>query len=74
MEMMTKLACAAAVLILSVLAQSATGSPAQPWPQRIVKLMVPLGPGSGADVTARLLADHLSALGPARDRGESSRR
>src|SRR5262245_46960992 len=24
------------------------------------KLMVPLGPGSGADVTARLLADHLS--------------
>ena len=60
MEMMTKLACAAAVLILSVLAQSATGSPAQSWPQRIVKLMVPLGPGSGADVTARLLADHLS--------------
>ena len=60
MEMTTKLACAAAVLILSVLALSATGSPAQPWPQRIVKLMVPLGPGSGADVTARLLADHLS--------------
>src|SRR5262249_55060103 len=53
MEMMTKLARAGALLILSVLALSAAGSPAQPWPQRIVKLMVPLGPGSGADVTAR---------------------
>jgi len=55
-----KLACAGAVFILSVLALSATVSPAQHWPQRMVKLMVPLGPGSGADVTARLLADHLS--------------
>jgi tripartite-type tricarboxylate transporter receptor subunit TctC len=60
MEMMTKLACAGAVVILSALALSGTASPAQPWPQRMVKLMVPLGPGSGADVTARLLADHLS--------------
>jgi tripartite-type tricarboxylate transporter receptor subunit TctC len=60
METMTKLACAGAVVILSVLALSGTASPAQPWPQRMVKLMVPLGPGSGADVTARLLADHLS--------------
>lgn len=33
---------------------------AQTWPERTVKLMVPLGPGSGADVTARLLADRLS--------------
>jgi tripartite-type tricarboxylate transporter receptor subunit TctC len=30
------------------------------WPQRTVKLVVPLGPASGADVTARLLADQLS--------------
>src|SRR5262249_3202169 len=34
---------------------------AHTWPQRVVKLMVPLGPGSGADVTARLLADGLSS-------------
>jgi tripartite-type tricarboxylate transporter receptor subunit TctC len=35
--------------------------PAAPiWPNRTVKLIVPLGPASGADVTARLLADHLS--------------
>jgi tripartite-type tricarboxylate transporter receptor subunit TctC len=30
------------------------------WPQRSVKLVVPVGPASGADVTARLLADELS--------------
>jgi tripartite-type tricarboxylate transporter receptor subunit TctC len=30
------------------------------WPLRAVKLVVPLGPASGADVTARPLADHLS--------------
>jgi len=35
--------------------------PAAPiWPHRTVKLIVPLGPASGADATARLLADHLS--------------
>jgi tripartite-type tricarboxylate transporter receptor subunit TctC len=30
------------------------------WPQRSVKLVVPLGPASGADVTARLVADQLT--------------
>lgn len=45
-----------------VLALPAWAGPlsAQTWPERAVKLMVPLGPGSGADVTARLLADRLS--------------
>ncbi len=33
---------------------------AQGWPQRTVKLIVPLGPGSGADIGARLLSDRLS--------------
>jgi tripartite-type tricarboxylate transporter receptor subunit TctC len=49
-----------AVIVLSALTLSGTVSSAQIWPQRIVKLIVPLGPASGADVTARLLADHLS--------------
>jgi tripartite-type tricarboxylate transporter receptor subunit TctC len=31
----------------------------QPWPQRTVKLILPLGPGSGADIGARLFADRL---------------
>jgi hypothetical protein len=33
---------------------------AQTWPQRTVKLLLPLGPGSGVDIGARLLADRLS--------------
>ena len=30
------------------------------WPSRPVKFVLPLGPGSGADITARLVADRLS--------------
>jgi tripartite-type tricarboxylate transporter receptor subunit TctC len=33
---------------------------AQQWPTRAVKFIVPLGPGSGVDITARLLGDRLS--------------
>ncbi len=33
---------------------------AQPWPQRPVQFIIPLGPGSGVDITARLLADKLA--------------
>ena len=36
-------------------------SPAEAWPQRNVRFIVPLGPGSGADIAARLFADRLSA-------------
>jgi tripartite-type tricarboxylate transporter receptor subunit TctC len=39
---------------------SATPSPAQTWPQRPVKFLVTLGPGSGIDIGTRLLADRLS--------------
>ena len=39
----------------------AAPSRAQGWPQRAVKFIVPLGPGAGADIGARLLADRLSA-------------
>lgn len=38
--------------------QAQASSPA--WPQRIVKFILPLGPGAGVDITARLLADRLS--------------
>lgn len=37
-----------------------TPANAQTWPHRPVKLVVPLGPGSGADLGARLLADRLT--------------
>src|SRR4029077_4202346 len=33
---------------------------AQGWPQRSVKLIVPFGPGAGADIGARLFADRLA--------------
>jgi tripartite-type tricarboxylate transporter receptor subunit TctC len=46
------LAVVAALLPLVSLAQS--------WPQRPVKFICPLGPGSGADITGRLLAERLS--------------
>ena len=32
----------------------------QSWPQRPVKWIVSLGPGSGADITGRMLADRLA--------------
>jgi tripartite-type tricarboxylate transporter receptor subunit TctC len=34
-------------------------SSAQPWPQRAVKFILPLGPGSGVDISGRLLAERL---------------
>jgi tripartite-type tricarboxylate transporter receptor subunit TctC len=34
---------------------------AQSYPQRTVKFILPFGPGSGTDITARLVADKLSA-------------
>jgi len=45
------------------LALSSTLSLAQTptWPQRTVKFVIPLGPGAGVDITARLFADKLSA-------------
>jgi tripartite-type tricarboxylate transporter receptor subunit TctC len=65
---MTKLRMAALVAgLVAGLALPATPSlaqapsPAQAWPQRPVRFIVPLGPGSGADIGARLVADRLSA-------------
>jgi tripartite-type tricarboxylate transporter receptor subunit TctC len=55
-----RLICLAAALALSALALGAPPSSAQQWPQRSVKFILPLGPGSGVDISARLLADRLS--------------
>lgn len=52
----------ASVLVL-VLSALATAMPVlaqqQAWPQRNVRLVLPFGPGSGADFSARLLGEHL---------------
>src|SRR3954464_4958257 len=52
-----------ALCALATLALNAAPAFAQDqiWPQRNVRFIVPLGPGSGVDITARLLADRLSA-------------
>ena len=39
---------------------SAQSAPAPNWPQHTVRLITPLGPGSGMDVAARLFAERLS--------------
>jgi tripartite-type tricarboxylate transporter receptor subunit TctC len=43
-----------------VFAGAVSPSQAEPWPQRPVKFILPLGPGAGVDVTARLVADRLA--------------
>jgi tripartite-type tricarboxylate transporter receptor subunit TctC len=35
---------------------------AQSWPTRTVKLIVPFGPGAGADIGARLFAERLTKI------------
>jgi tripartite-type tricarboxylate transporter receptor subunit TctC len=60
MKNRNRLAFFTAIILLSAFAFSRTVQSAEVWPQRVVKLVVPLGPASGADITARLLADQLS--------------
>jgi tripartite-type tricarboxylate transporter receptor subunit TctC len=55
---MKKLASLAIAVVTSALL--AAPALAQTWPQRPVKFIVSLGPGSGADITARLLGDRLA--------------
>jgi tripartite-type tricarboxylate transporter receptor subunit TctC len=55
----TALCTLAAGLALTVATSSPSG--AQNWPQRTVRFIVPLGPGSGVDIAARLLAEKLTA-------------
>src|SRR4030095_16738136 len=46
---------AAAALTLPV-----TPALAQSWPQRTVRFILPLGPGSGTDIAARLFAERVA--------------
>jgi tripartite-type tricarboxylate transporter receptor subunit TctC len=48
-----------ATFIIASDARAQTSS-AQAWPQRTVKFIVPFGPGAGADIGARLLAERLT--------------
>lgn len=56
-----KLLLAGLAAALLTIAMPLASAMAQAWPQRTVKLVLPLGPGSGVDITSRLLADKLAA-------------
>ncbi|HLK80597.1 MAG TPA: tripartite tricarboxylate transporter substrate binding protein [Xanthobacteraceae bacterium] len=60
MQNSKRLAFFTAIILSLAFAVPWTGHSAELWPQRTVKFVVPLGPASGSDVTARLLADQLS--------------
>src|SRR3982074_278473 len=47
-------------LLLTLLLGATVPSTAQSWPTRPVKFILTLGPGAGADISARLLADRLT--------------
>jgi len=48
-------------IALSSLSLSALPSAAQNWPTRAVRVILPLGPGAGADIGARLISEKLAA-------------
>src|SRR6185437_3044713 len=48
-----------AALALAIQAIATTASLAQQWPRHSVRLVLPFGPGSGADTAARLIAEKL---------------
>jgi tripartite-type tricarboxylate transporter receptor subunit TctC len=60
MQRLGKALCALAAGLV-VTASLVSWAYAQAWPQRPVRFIVSLGPGSGADIGARLIADKLSA-------------
>ena len=47
--------------VLAALVAASAPSSAQSWPTRPVRFIIPLGAGSGVDITARVFADKLSA-------------
>ena len=49
------------VVLLAALMLSVATAHAETWPQRTVRFIVPLPPGSGVDLGARLFAERLSA-------------
>ena len=49
-----------AALVLAATSSIAQTAAAQSWPQRAVKFIVTLGPGSGVDIGTRMIGDRLS--------------
>jgi tripartite-type tricarboxylate transporter receptor subunit TctC len=53
-------AAAAGAALSVTVALSSLVAQAQAWPQRTVRLVLPLGPGSGTDIGARIISDRLA--------------
>src|SRR5437588_5369872 len=58
MRFITQTVSSAAVLCV-VFAAATTATMAQTWPTKITRVVVPLSPGSGADVAGRLITDQV---------------
>ena len=54
-----------AILVFSALLTALVPAIAQDWPAKVVRIVVPFGPGSTPDIVARLVADHLQQKYPA---------
>ena len=47
-------------VVAALMPARAQNAPAPSWPQRQVRFIIPLGPGSGVDITARIFAERLA--------------
>jgi tripartite-type tricarboxylate transporter receptor subunit TctC len=54
-----RIAAVAAVLLGNLVLLVPSPAPAQNWPQRPVRFVIPFGPGAGADIGARLIQERL---------------
>ena len=57
--MSCRVAAIAAGFAASLVLLAPSQAPAQSWPQRPVKFIIPFGPGAGADIGARLIQERL---------------
>lgn len=57
----SSLAALIGVIALALPVAPASAQAPAAWPSKPVRFLIPLGPGSGVDITARLLADKLAA-------------
>ncbi len=58
-RLMVRLMAFGAAVWLAAIASAAAQDPVAAWPQRPVRIIIPLGPGGGGDVFTRLIAEEL---------------